>query len=216
MREAAKLFGLTLILGVLTACVPSPGGSVITSLGPLADYVRPLGCGAGGAGVTIQTNLICSGLDLISGANTQGVASSNLRYAETDQFDLNLNASMQSITPISVAVDDGLLTLAEIESATRPTSYSKRIIFWLAKIRDTKGENIVCVVSEERGLGTVLIGLAVNIAIDQFSAWRMYAPAKNYNSRIFVKRDNETQNVLVTKLEFLRRDSNVPLGCPEA
>ncbi len=201
----------------VTACQTTSSGSLIT--GGTAEAVNtlaPAGCDAAIGDIEIETNAICRGVDLIAGSGS-GRPSSRLRYAETDQFDLDLNASMDNaIDPILLAVEGGAIPLADVASTARPGPNSKRIVFWLARIRDTGGENIACApTAGDRDFGAALVNLTVNMAFDRLEAWRTYRPAQDYNAVLHVERDDTVGDLLVRRIEFHRRDSGRPLACPE-
>jgi hypothetical protein len=212
----------TMLMAVAAATVAgcaatgaAPAGPMFTggNVEAVANMAIPGGCPQGAAMASSLT-AVCRGVDLVAlGLNTSSRPTVN--YAETDEFDLALNASMKGQVPtIKAPVGAGERLLAsELEAAVRPAPDSPRLAFWLAKIRATGGQNLICE-EETDDAESAIAWMLAGMAADWLTDWLTYKPAEEYHALVFVKPVDGGEEWEVTRAEFVRRAATPTPTCP--
>lgn len=209
--------GAALALAACSATgAPVPGGSMFTggNVTALANMMVPGGCTAGGAPMTSSLTAVCRGVDLAALALTTS-SKPQFDYFETDQFDLQLHASMKGAVPtIKTPVPDtDKLTVTELEASTTPRPDSPRLAFWLAKIRASGGQNLICEEATRGGAESALAWMLANMATDWLKDWLTYKPAEAYHAKVFV-RPMTGGDYEVVRTEFVLRSREPAPACP--
>lgn len=196
MKSILLISALLLCFG----CVASP------RTGPLLANVTkiPDDCGSSTEGVVL--NAICAGRDLAAMTISKPEPRKMFEYSETDEFDLQLSASMgKNLGKIIVNVEGDGMKLDEIANQTVAAADSERVVFWLARIRDTGGTSIQCQVDvADRDLD--IAGYAIKLGAAYLQDWMIYKPADDYNARVFFDPSDETKPI--RRFEFVTRGAN--------
>lgn len=201
------------------ACAASPGvgGTPLFTGGnvqAVANMAIPGGCPQGASSLTSSVTAVCRGVDLAALALNRS-SKPQFSYGENDEFDLQLNASMKGMVPrIQVTMPNTeRLTVAELEAATNPAPDSPRMSFWLAKVRATGGQNLICEVDPD-GAESAFAWMLASMAADWLTDWLTYKPAEAYHAMVFVQPMQNSDDYEVVRVEFVPRASNPNPACP--
>ncbi|MBI1339606.1 hypothetical protein GC169_05255 [bacterium] len=216
MTFKAGLVCAAAIMAAGCAATPTTGGAPLFTGGnvqAVANMAIPGGCPTSST-LTSSITAVCRGVDLASLALNRS-SRPQFNYAENDDFDLQLNASMKGGVPTIKAITPASesLTVAELEAATVPSADSPRLSFWLAKIRATGGQNLVCQ-EETDGAESAFAWMVASMAADWLTDWLTYKPAEAYHSIVYVRPIEGTEELRVVRTEFLSRASNPNPVCP--
>jgi hypothetical protein len=217
-RALTALAAIMLASCSATGPSPGPGGTFFTggNVTALANMAVPGGCAAVTATAPLSSNLtaVCRGIDLAALTFTTS-SKPEFDYLENDQFDLQMHASMNGSVPtIKTPVpSNDKLTIAELEASTTPRPDSPRLAFWLAKIRSTGGQNLICQEGGTKGVENAFAWLLANMATDWLRDWLTYKPAGNYHAKVFVKQMTGNDYEVV-RTEFVLRSKEPNPECP--
>lgn len=152
-------------------------------------------------------NIVQTIVDIAQKTSVSPSSNDLLTYSESDQFDLDLLASMKGkVDPITVQMN-GLITRTQLNKNQPITAATPRIERWLWKISHSEGEVIACK-EGSRALLAIIIPIVIGLVADFIQDYVTYKPAKDYNSKIFYWADTEVINRVV----FYRRNQE-PFTC---
>jgi len=152
-------------------------------------------------------NIVNTIVDIANKTNIQPSENDIVKYSETNQFDLDLLASMNGkVDPITVEMN-GNLTRMELNNSQVISAETPRIERWLWKISHTEGQVIACK-EGSRALLAVIIPIVIGLVADFIQDYVTYKPAKDYNARIFYWVDTD----IINRIVFYRRDQSL-LNC---
>jgi len=148
-------------------------------------------------------NIVNTIVDIAKKTNIQPSENDLIKYSETNQFDLDLLASMNGkVDPITVEMN-GNLTRMELNNSQVITAATPRIERWLWKISHTEGQVIACK-EGSRALLSIIIPIVIGLVADFIQDYVTYKPAKDYNAKIFYWVDTD----IINRIVFYRRDQS--------
>jgi hypothetical protein len=216
--KPAWMMAAATMLAACSATGPGPGagGSFFTggNVTAIANIAVPGGCTTAAPVMSSNLTAVCRGVDLAALMLTTS-SKPEFNYLETDQFDLQMHASMNGSVPSikSPVPANDKLTIAELEASTTPRPDSPRLAFWLAKIRSTGGQNLICQ-EGAKGAENAFAWMLANMATDWLKDWLTYKPAANYHAKVFVKPMTGGKDYEVVRTEFVLRSREPAPECP--